>query len=178
MRTNVVDVVVHTVEIFCYHPLSSWNHLTFITGEEPFSEEGLCQVYAILSHSFRRLEEEINNCVEACHQLDTELEVSVFGRLEQFLEFCAQRIQRNMLSVTVLSCLSVIFDPNASFNKAEVWSSNATYPKFQEHENITVFTTLDYHSERLFSDSVTRVHIIFFILTTKRYDEYSLVLET
>lgn len=113
-------------------------------ADESYSDGGLCQVDAILSHSFRRLEEEINNCVEVCHQLDTELEVSVFARLEQFLEFCAQRIQKNMLSVTVLSCLSIIFDPNASFNKTEVWCSNATYPKgSQLTQLINYFGTCD-----------------------------------
>lgn len=52
---------------------------------------------AILSHSFRRLEEEINNCVEVCHQLDTELEVRCCCGSENAILF----LNRNHLKYTV-----------------------------------------------------------------------------
>lgn len=112
--------------------------------ETLFSEESLHQIDAILLNAIQRLEEEITNCVETSQHLDTELEVSVFGRLEQFLDFCAQRIRRNHLSVTALSCLSVIFDPNASFNKCDIWSSATSYPKgSQLTQLINQFGTCD-----------------------------------
>lgn len=60
---------------------------------------------------------------------ETEIEVNLLARLEQVLEYCAHRLNDRIISLELLLLLSVVLDPNASFNKADMWSSRSSFSK-------------------------------------------------
>ncbi|XP_072165430.1 uncharacterized protein [Diadema setosum] len=60
---------------------------------------------------------------------ETEIEVNLLARLEQVLEYCACRLGAKIISLEVLLLLSVVLDPNASFNKVDTWSSRSSFSK-------------------------------------------------
>ncbi len=84
---------------------------------------------ALLCEGVKRLGAELEGGSSQCKLHETELEVCLLSRLEQVLEVCVMRLQGKVCSLESLTALSVIFNPNISFNRLETWSSRSTYSK-------------------------------------------------
>ncbi|XP_033629282.1 uncharacterized protein LOC117291579 [Asterias rubens] len=84
---------------------------------------------ALLCEVVKRLGAELEGGSIQCKLQETELEVCLLSRLEQVLEVCILRLQGKVCSLESLTALSVVFNPNISFNRLETWSSRSTYSK-------------------------------------------------
>lgn len=97
-------------------------------GESDAVAKQQAAVDEVLYHAMVRLDTELNK-KEKDSPEETEIEVNLLARLEQVLEYCSHRLGNKIISLEVLLLLSVVLDPNASFNKADTWSSRSSFSK-------------------------------------------------